>query len=215
MLSDTGMIKVRYNNGNMEIDMMYAPVEDQLDSLLRFADEEVNGVTLNIMDPKTLSTARIADFDNIVDAVDYVDKYYGGTTINGEVVNGDTGIPASTYKGRQIGGFDNRVDNLNEIPGMTTDERNIVQSISERASKGTPILDAIQEEIDSYQKYIDEEQAEIKKLDKQIAKLQKSTEDKDIDKQNRLEDRRDQRRSSIARWKQLQNVAKNINPKDF
>lgn len=90
MLSDTGMIKVRYNNGNMEIDMMYAPVEDQLDSLLRFADEEVNGVTLNIMDPKTLSTARIADFDNIVDAVDYVDKYYGGTEINGEVINGQT-----------------------------------------------------------------------------------------------------------------------------
>ena len=215
MLSDTGMIKVRYNNGNMEIDMMYAPVEDQLDSLLRFADEEVRGVTLNIMDPKTLSTARIADFDNIVDAVDYVDKYYAGTEINGEVVSGETGIPASTYKGKQIGGFDNRVDNLDEIPGMTTDERNIVQSISERASQGTPIQEAIQEEIDSYQKRIDTENEEIKKLDKQIAKLQKSTEDKDIDKQNRLEDRRDQRKASVNRWNQLKKIAQKINAKDF
>lgn len=215
MLSDTGMIKVKYDNGYVDIDMMYAPVEDQLDSLLRFAYEDVKGVTLNIMDPATRSTARIADFDNIVDAVDYVDKYYAGTTINGEEVSGVNGIPASTYKGQQIGGFDFRVDDLDKVPGMTIDEKNIVQSISKKASKGTPILEAIQEEIDEYQQRIDENRAEIAKIDKQIAKLRKQDSDANKSKIERLEGSKDYKQGSIERRSELKRVAQKINAKDF
>ena len=98
---------------------------------------------------------------------------------------------------------------------MTIDEKNVVQGISQRASKGTPILDAIQEEVDRYQKRIDEDRAEIAKIDKQIAKLKKQDSDANRSKIERLEGSKDYRQGSIERRSELKRVAQNINPKDF
>ena len=74
--AQTWLVRVNYNDWYLNIDTVYWLMPSQRSWLMDFAKEDINQVYVDITDPKTWRTIESKTFDNVRDAVMYIDNHF-------------------------------------------------------------------------------------------------------------------------------------------
>ena len=74
--AQTWLVRVNYNDGYMNIDTVYELMPSQREWLMKFADENIEEVNVDITDQKTGRTVKSDTFMNVRDAVRWIDRHF-------------------------------------------------------------------------------------------------------------------------------------------
>ena len=74
--AQTWMVRVNYNDGYMNIDTVYRLNWNQEESLMKFEDDMIREVYVDITDPKTWRVVDGGTFTSVEEAINYIDNYF-------------------------------------------------------------------------------------------------------------------------------------------